>query len=231
MKQIVADEAIKEVKSNMILGLGSGSTAALMIKSLADQIRCGRLQNIRGVATSFQSEVLALELDIPLIDLASVSQIDLAIDGADEVDPGFQLIKGGGACHVREKLVASKAKQLLIVVDETKLVQNLNLSFPLPVEVLPNAWKQVQETISEINGSSSLRMATKKAGPVVTDQGNLILDVMFNDGIRNPKDIEMSINNIPGVLENGLFVDLTDKVLVGKVENSIPVVYSPSKVC
>jgi len=230
MKQIVADAAIQEVKSDMILGLGSGSTAALMIKSLADEIRSGKLQNIKGVATSFQSEVLALELDIPLVDLASVSQIDLAIDGADDVDPGFQLIKGGGACHVREKLVASKANRLLIVVDETKLVQNLNKSFPLPVEVLPNAWKQVQEVISAMHGSSSLRMATKKAGPVVTDQGNLILDVMFNDGIRNPKDIEMSINNIPGVLENGLFVDLTDKVLVGKIEKNIPVVYSPSKV-
>jgi len=230
MKQIVADAAIKEVKSDMILGLGSGSTAALMIKSLAQEIRSGKLQNIRGVATSFQSEVLALELEIPLIDWASVSQIDLAIDGADEVDPRFQLIKGGGACHVREKLVASKANQLLIVVDETKLVQNLNLSFPLPVEILPNAWKQVQDVILEMNGNSTLRMAAKKAGPVVTDQGNLILDVMFNDGIRNPKEIEKSINNIPGVLENGLFVDLTDKVLVGKIEKNTAVVYSPSKV-
>ena len=230
MKQVVADAAIKEVKSNMVLGLGSGSTAALMIKSLANEIRSGKLKNIRGVATSFQSEVLALQLDIPLIDLASVSQIDLAIDGADEVDPEFQLIKGGGACHVREKLVASKANLLMIVVDETKLVQNLNQSFPLPVEVLPNAWKQVQEVILEMNGSSTLRMATKKAGPVVTDQGNLILDVLFNDGIKNPKEIEISINNIPGVLENGLFVDLTDKVLVGKIENDNPVVYSPAKV-
>jgi ribose 5-phosphate isomerase A len=229
MKQIVAEAAIKEVKSDMILGLGSGSTAALMIKSLANEIQSGKLQNIRGVATSFQSEVLALELEIPIIDLASVSQIDLAIDGADEVDPRFQLIKGGGACHVREKLVASKANKLLIVVDETKLVKNLNQSFPLPVEVLPNAWKQVQDVISEMNGRSTLRMATKKAGPVVTDQGNLILDVLFNDGIKNPKDMEMSINNIPGVLENGLFVDLTDKVLVGKIENSMPIVYSPSK--
>ena len=125
--------------------------------------------------------------------------------------------------------MASKANQLLIVVDETKLVQNLNQSFPLPVEVLPNAWKQVQEVISEMNGSSSLRMATKKAGPVVTDQGNLILDVLFKDGIKNPKDIEMKINNIPGVLENGLFVDLTDKVLVGKIEDNTPIVYSPSR--
>ena len=231
MKKIVADAAIKEVESEMILGLGSGSTAALMIKSLADEIHSGKLKNIRGVATSFQSEVLALELDIPLIDLASVSRIDLAIDGADEVDPAFQLIKGGGACHVREKLVASKAEKLLIVVDESKMVQNLNKTFPLPVEVLPNAWKQVKDMISEMDGCSTLRMAKKKAGPVVTDQGNLILDVLFNDGIKNPKDIERSINNIPGVLENGLFVDITDKVLVGKIENNMPVVYSPSKVC
>jgi len=229
MKLIVADAAIKEVKSGMILGLGSGSTAALMIKSLADELSSGKLKNIKGVATSFQSEVLALELEIPLVDLASVSQIDLAIDGADEVDPRFQLIKGGGACHVREKLVASKSDQLLIVVDETKLVQNLNLSFPLPVEVLPNAWKQVQDVISEMNGNSALRMATKKAGPVVTDQGNVILDIFFNDGIKNPKDIEMKVNNIPGVLENGLFVDLTDKVLVGKIEDKMPMVYSHSR--
>ena len=118
---------------------------------------------------------------------------------------------------------------MLIVVDETKLVQNLNQSFPLPVEVLPSAWKQVQEVISDMNGSSSLRMATKKAGPIVTDQGNLILDVSFNDGIKDPKEIEMTINNIPGVLENGLFVGLTDKVLVGKIENNTPMVYSPSR--
>ena len=230
MKQIVADAAVKEVKEGMIVGLGSGSTAALMIKSLAKEISMGKLKDIRGVPTSFQSEVLALELNIPIIDLASVNKIDLAIDGADEVDPSFQLIKGGGACHVREKLVASKANKLIIVVDETKLVQELNKVFPLPVEVLPSAWKQVKDRISEINGVSCLRMATKKAGPVVTDQGNLILDVLFKDGIKDPSAIEMLINNIPGVLENGLFVDLTDKVLVGKFENNIPILFSPSKV-
>ncbi len=229
MKQIVADAAIKEIEDGMIIGLGSGSTAALMIKSLAEEIKSGKLKNIIGVPTSFQSEVLALELKIPLIDLSSVSQIDLAIDGADEVDPHFQLIKGGGACHVREKLVASKANKLLIVVDETKLVQHLNLVFPLPVEVLPTAWKQVKDIVSEMSGVSKLRMATKKAGPVVTDQGNLILDVLFSDGIKDPKDLEMRLNNIPGVLENGLFVDLTDKVLVGRIENNIPVLFSPSK--
>ena len=230
MKQLVADAAIQEIEDGMIVGLGSGSTAALMIKSLAEEIRSGKLKNIKGVPTSFQSEVLALELNIPLIDLTSVPKIDIAIDGADEVDPNFQLIKGGGACHVREKLVASKANKLLIVVDETKLVKKLNNVFPLPVEVIPSAWKQVKDEIEEMNGVSTLRMALKKAGPVVTDQGNLILDVLFTDGIKNPKDLEIQINNIPGVLENGLFVDLADKVLVGKMNNNIPILFTPSKV-
>ena len=230
MKKAVAEAAVKEVTSEMIVGLGSGSTSAIMIKTLANKIKVGELKNIRGVPTSFQSEVLALELGIPLIDLASVSKIDLAIDGADEVNPAYQLIKGGGACHVREKLVASKANRLLIVVDQTKLVQNLNEVFPLPVEVLPSAWKQVKDVIEEMDAKCKLRMAEKKAGPVVTDEGNLVLDVLFNGGIKNPKEIELQINNIPGVLENGLFVDLTYKVLVGKVENNQTIVYSPKRV-
>ncbi len=230
MKKAVAEAAVNEVTSNMIVGLGSGSTAAIMIKTLANKIKIGELKEIRGVPTSFQSEVLALELGIPLIDLVSVDQIDLAIDGADEVNPAYQLIKGGGACHVREKLVASRANKLLIVVDQTKLVKNLNEEFPLPVEVLPSAWKQVKDVIENMDAQCKLRMAEKKAGPVVTDEGNLILDVLFNGGINNPKEIELQINNIPGVLENGLFVDLTYKVLVGKVENNQTVVYSPERV-
>ena len=229
MKKAVAEAAIKDVIDGMILGLGSGSTAALMIKSLAENIKSGKLKNIKGVPTSFQSEVLALELGIELIDLTSVAQIDLAIDGADEVDPCHHLIKGGGACHVREKLVATKADQLLIVVDETKLVDKLNMVFPLPVEVIPAAWKQVQNTINEMDAESSLRMAVKKAGPVVTDEGNLILDVLFKEGINDPHKVECEINNIPGVLENGLFVDLTQKVLVGKVENNLPKVFNLEK--
>ena len=230
MKKAVAEAAVNEVTNNMIVGLGSGSTAAIMIKTLANKIKTGELKEIRGVPTSFQSEVLALELGIPLIDLVSVDQIDLAIDGADEVNPSYQLIKGGGACHVREKLVASKANKLLIVVDQTKLVKNLNEEFPLPVEVLPSAWKQVKDVIEDMDAQCKLRLAEKKAGPVVTDEGNLILDVLFNGGINNPKETELQINNIPGVLENGLFVDLTYKVLVGKVENNQTVVYSPERV-
>ena len=229
MKKAVAEAAIKEIESNMVVGLGSGSTAALMIKSLAHALDTNKLRNIKGVPTSFQSEVLSLELGIPILDLASVEKIDLAIDGADEVDPSLQLIKGGGACHVREKLVASKAERLLIVVDESKLVKKLNLDFPLPLEVLPSAWKQVKDLIERMGALVTLRMASKKAGPVVTDQGNLVLDILFEGGINDPKNLESKLNNIPGVLENGLFVDLTDKLLVGKIENNEIQVYSSPK--
>ena len=230
MKQAVAQAAVDQIQNGMILGLGSGSTAALMIEALAMKIKSGEIKDIVGVTTSFQGEVLASELGIPLKSLSSVSEIDLAIDGADEVDPKFQLIKGGGACHVQEKLVAALAKKFIVVVDSTKLVEKLNLDFKLPVEVLPSAWKQVQKTLIILGGEGNLRMAKKKAGPVVTDQGNLILDMTFKDGIDNPELLESQINNIPGVLENGLFVNLTDEVLVGKVENDLVGVKSLSKI-
>ena len=230
MKQAVAKAAVDKIQNGMILGLGSGSTAAFMIEALALKIKSGEIKDIVGVTTSFQGEVLATELGIPLKSLSSVSEIDLAIDGADEVDPKFQLIKGGGACHVQEKLVASLAKKFIVVVDSTKLVEKLNLDFKLPVEVLPTAWKQVQKTLIDFGGEGDLRMAQKKAGPVVTDQGNLILDLTFSNGIDQPELLESQINNIPGVLENGLFTNLTDEVLVGKLENDSVSVESLKKI-
>ena len=230
MKKAVAKAAVDQIQNGMILGLGSGSTAALMIESLALKIKSGEIKDVVGVATSFQGEVLASELGIPLKSLSSVSEIDLAIDGADEVDPKFQLIKGGGACHVQEKLVAALAKKFIVVVDSSKLVKKLNIDFKLPVEVLPSAWKQVQKTLKNLGGEGSLRMAMKKAGPIVTDQGNLILDLTFRNGIEKPELLESQINNIPGVHENGLFVNLTDQVLVGKVENEVVGVESLNKI-
>ena len=230
MKQAVAQAAVDQIQNGMILGLGSGSTAALMIEALALKVKSGEIKDVVGVTTSFQGEVLATELGIPLKSLSSVSEIDLAIDGADEVDPKFQLIKGGGACHVQEKLVAALAKKFIVVVDSTKLVKKLNLDFKLPVEVLPSAWKQVQKTLHDLGGKGNLRMAQKKAGPIVTDQGNLILDLSFRHGIDQPDLLESQINNIPGVLENGLFVNLTDQVLVGKVENDEVGVESLNKI-
>ena len=230
MKKAVAQAAVDQIQNGMILGLGSGSTAALMIEALAIKIKSGEIKDVVGVTTSFQGEVLASELGIPLKSLSSVSEIDLAIDGADEVDPKFQLIKGGGACHVQEKLVAALAKKFIVVVDSTKLVEKLNLDFKLPVEVLPSAWKQVQKTLINLGGEANLRMAQKKAGPIVTDQGNLILDLTFRNGIDQPELLESQINNIPGVLENGLFVNLTDEVLVGKVESDVVGVESLKKI-
>jgi len=217
MKQAVAAAAVEQIQDGMVLGLGSGSTAALMIEALGEKLRTGALRDITGVTTSFQGEVLAAELGIPLKSLNAIDHIDLAIDGADEVDPGFQLIKGGGACHVQEKLVARRAQRFVVVVDAGKLVERLNLSFLLPVEVLPGAWRQVKAELAALGGESELRMAVRKAGPVVTDQGNLVLDVMFAGGIADPATLESTINNLPGVLENGLFVNLTDQVLVGEI--------------
>lgn len=222
MKQAVAAAATEQIQSCMVVGLGSGSTAALMIQALGAKLKSGELSDVVGVTTSFQGEVLAAELGIPLKSLNAIERIDLAIDGADEVDPAFQLIKGGGACHVQEKLVAVRADRFVVVVDSTKLVDTLNLSFLLPVEVLPCAWRQVQAQLTAMGGEAQLRMAVKKAGPVVTDQGNLVLDVKFAGGISDPADLEAAINNLPGVLENGLFVNITDQVLVGEIVDGEP---------
>tara|TARA_Y100001968_G_scaffold297607_1_gene306841 strand:+ start:1789 stop:2508 length:720 start_codon:yes stop_codon:yes gene_type:complete len=230
MKQAVASAATEKIRDGMILGLGSGSTAALMIEEVGKKIASGELKDIIGVTTSFQGEVLATELGIPLKSLSSVKRVDIAIDGADEVDPKFQLIKGGGACHVQEKLVAAISDIFIVVVDSTKIVQKLNIDFKLPVEVLPSAWRQVQKKLLDLGGISELRMAKKKAGPIVTDQGNLILDVLMEDGISNPSKIESTINNIPGVLENGLFIDIADEILVGEIANDgNPIVKSMQK--
>mgnify|MGYP001498871532 FL=1 len=221
MKQAVADAAVEQFQDGMVVGLGSGSTAALMIKGLGERLAAGQLNDIVGVTTSFQGEVLAAELGIPLRSLNAVDRIDLAIDGADEVDPSFQLIKGGGACHVQEKLVAARADRFIVVVDSTKLVERLNLGFLLPVEVLPGAWVQIRQQLNAMGGEAELRMATRKAGPVVTDQGNLVLDVRWEGGIADPASLEKDINSIPGVLENGLFVNLADEVLVGQVDDGV----------
>jgi ribose 5-phosphate isomerase A len=216
MKQEVARAAAQRVESGAVIGLGSGSTAALMIQYLGDRLKSGDLKNIQGIPTSFQSSVLAEQYGIPLTTLNEVDRIDIAIDGADEVDPQKNLIKGGGACHTREKLVDSRAETFIVVVDSSKLVDALGTTFLLPVEVLPEAYRQIMKALESLGGQPELRMAVRKAGPVITDQGNLVVDVKF-DSIDDPVCLEKTINNIPGVLENGLFVGMTDLVLVGEV--------------
>ena len=122
---------------------------------------------------------------------------------------------------MQEKLVAALAERFVVVVDSTKLVERLNLEFMLPVEVMPSAWRQVERTLAKLDGRADLRMAQRKAGPVITDQGNLVLDVSFDGGIKDPETLENIINNIPGVLENGLFVNITDEVLVGDITDGV----------
>jgi ribose 5-phosphate isomerase A len=224
MKQQVGTAAAARVQSGSIVGLGTGSTTALAIQALGDRLKSGELQDIKGVPTSFQAIVLARKFGIPLVSLDEIDRIDVAIDGADEVDPQKNLIKGGGAAHTQEKLVDSLADQFIVVVDGTKLVNKLGTTFLLPVEVIPMAVTPVMRAIEKLGGKPELRMGIKKAGPVVTDQGNLVIDVKFDNGIDQPADLEKTLNNIPGVLENGLFVGLADLILVGEIQNDQPIV-------
>jgi ribose 5-phosphate isomerase A len=223
MKQEVGKAAASRVKSNSIVGLGTGSTTAYAIESIGDRLKKGEITNIVGVPTSFQAEVLAKKYGIPLTTLDAIDRIDIAIDGADEVDPQKNLIKGGGAAHTREKVVDALADVFIVVVDSGKLVDRLGSTFLLPVEVIPMAVAPVTRAIEKLGGKPDLRMGVKKAGPVVTDQGNLVIDVKF-DRIDDPATLEKTLNNIPGVLENGLFVGVADLILVGEIKDGQPVV-------
>ncbi|CAA9573064.1 Ribose 5-phosphate isomerase A [uncultured Synechococcales cyanobacterium] len=221
MKQQVGKAAAERVQSGSIVGLGTGSTTAYAIQFLGDRLKSGELKDIKGVPTSFQASVLAKQYGIPLTTLDEIDHIDIAIDGADEVDPQHNLIKGGGAAHTREKVVDSLAAQFIVVVDSSKIVDRLGSTFAVPVEVLPMAIAPVTRAVQKLGGQPELRMGVKKDGPVITDQGNMVLDVKF-EAIDNPAELEKTLNNIPGVLENGLFVGLADLVLVGEIENEQP---------
>ncbi len=223
MKQEVGKAAAALVQSGTIVGLGTGSTTAYAIESLGNRLKSGELKDIKGVPTSFQAEVLAKQYGIPLTTLDAIDHIDIAIDGADEVDPQKNLIKGGGAAHTREKIVDSLANRFVVVVDSNKLVDRLGSTFLLPVEVIPMAIAPVMRAIEKLGGKPELRMGVKKAGPVITDQGNMVVDVKF-DSIDNPAELEKTLNNIPGVLENGLFVGVADLILVGEVKDGQPIV-------
>ena len=218
MKQEVGRAAAAQVQSDTIVGLGTGSTTAFAIQFLGDRLKSGELKNIKGVPTSFQASVLAKQYGIPLTTLDEIDHIDVAIDGADEVDPQFNLIKGGGAAHTREKIVDSLAKQFIVVVDSSKLVDQLGSTFALPVEVLPMAIAPVTRALEALGAKVELRMGVSKDGPVITDQGNMVLDAKF-DAIADPAQMEKDLNNIPGVLENGLFVGVATEILVGEVKD------------
>ncbi|ALM76447.1 ribose-5-phosphate isomerase RpiA [Thermococcus barophilus] len=217
MKKLVAKEALKYIEDDMIVGLGTGSTTAYFIKMLGKMIMNEELFDVYGLPTSYQARILALESGVPVVSLDEVDAIDIAVDGADEVDPHLNLIKGRGAALTMEKIIEYRAGTFLVLVDESKLVEYLGQKMPVPIEVIPAAWRVIKEELEVFNATAELRMGVKKDGPVVTDNGNFILDAKF-ERIEDPLDLEIELNNIPGVVENGIFADIADIVLVGTKE-------------
>jgi ribose 5-phosphate isomerase A len=215
-KRRAAEEAVKLVEDGMVVGLGTGSTAAYFIEALGRRVKEGL--KVRGVPTSYQAYLKALEAGVPTARLEEVATIDLAVDGADEVDLALNLLKGMGAALAREKVVDSMALQLVVVVDETKVVRRLGETKPVPVEVLPFAYSYVAKKLKELGGEPKLRMAGEvKDGPVVTDNGNFILDAKFPP-IQRPAELEEKIRRIPGVVEVGIFTGLAKRAFVGSLK-------------
>jgi ribose 5-phosphate isomerase A len=211
LKRNVGYEAANLIKDGDVVGLGTGSTTHYFIEKLGNRIETEEI-SIMGVPTSYQSFYLAMNSKIPITTLDE-HNVDIAVDGADEVDPELNLIKGGGAAHTLEKIVDESANQFIVIVDGSKIVKELG-SFPVPVEVIPHATRTVKDHLIAMEGLPTLRMAERKDGPVVTDNGNFIYDVKFD--IKNPKKLETELNTIPGVVENGIFSQIVDQVIVGR---------------
>ena len=214
-KKAAAELAIEEIQDGMIVGLGTGSTAYWAIQGLGVRVQNGL--HIQAVATSVASENLAKELGIPLIPFADISEIDVTIDGADEVDHAWHLIKGGGGALLREKIVAFSSKKLIVVVDESKVVERLG-AFPLPVEVVKFGCELTMRKLRSLGCEPQVRVADHQ--PYVTDNGNYIIDCQFGS-IPNPAELHQAINGIPGVVENGLFIGMASQVIVGYRDGSV----------
>jgi len=214
-KKLAAERAVDYIQQDMIIGLGTGSTAYWAIQKIGTKIKEGL--RIKAIATSRQSEKLATELQIPLTSFAENSIIDLTIDGADEVDKNLNLIKGGGGALLREKIVASASTTFIVVVDENKLVKKLG-KFPLPVEVVPFAFERTLKTIQHLGCTPRIRLAENKF--YVTDNGNYIIDCEFGV-IENPENLHTQLNLIPGVVDNGLFVGMARRVVVGHINGTV----------
>jgi ribose 5-phosphate isomerase A len=208
-KRRAGESAAALVDPGQTVGLGTGSTAAHAIRRLGDRVAEGL--DVVGVPTSFEARERAREAGVPLRALDEVDGVDVAIDGADQ-EAAFELIKGGGAAHAREKVVDATAGRFVVVVDRTKRADVL--SRPVPVEVLPDATGVVSRAAREAGGDPSLRRAERKDGPVVTDNGNLVLDCDFGE-IPDPQALARTLSSTPGVVEHGLFVGAADEVHVG----------------
>ncbi|MEJ5293041.1 MAG: ribose-5-phosphate isomerase RpiA [Candidatus Methanosuratincola sp.] len=208
-----AEAALGEVSDGQVLGIGTGSTVAIFAGLLGKKVR-EEGWDVLCVPTSYQSAYLAVENGLRLTSLDEHPVLDLAVDGADEVDPDLNLIKGGGAALTKEKVVDSSAKRFVVIADRTKLVERLG-KFPLPVEVLPFARRKVLSALAEMGSDPRLRDGgDRKDGPLVTDNGNFIVDAAFGE-IRDPRGLELEIKRIPGVVEVGLFVGLAHCAYIG----------------
>ncbi len=213
MKTLVAKALAERVRDGDLLGLGSGTTTEATLAEIGRRIADEKIR-VRGIATSQRTSQLAAEVGITVLDAATVAEVDWAFDGADEVDPEFRMIKGRGGAMLAEKIVAAKAKHLVIVVTEEKLVNSLGANFAVPVEVLPMAQLLAQRELKRLGASKlELRKSDKKYGPVITEFGNLIVDTSFSS---ISVTLENEINSIPGVIENGIFSNFKPELLVAK---------------
>ncbi|HSI43457.1 MAG TPA: ribose-5-phosphate isomerase RpiA [Methylotenera sp.] len=211
-KQLVALQAAKYVKNGMLVGLGTGSTANYFIEELARRQQEEGLK-ITTVASSTISAQKAQSLQLPIVALEHISSIDLYVDGADEIDPQMTLLKGRGSDLVKEKLLAKAAKQFIAVADESKLVNRIGQNFVIPIEVIPFAWQLAKKNLESIGGQGDLRPNAAKDGFWVTSHGSYVLDMKFDEAITT-KTLNDSISNTPGVVEHGIFYDLTDAVFI-----------------
>lgn len=216
-KRDAAERAAQLVESGMIVGLGTGSTANHAIEAIARDVMCGRLENIRGIATSRRTADLASSLGIRLSTLDEHTHVDLTIDGADQVDRDGNIIKGGGGALLREKIVAAATERYVIIIDETKLVDRLGVGFPLPVEVVDFGWKTHEARIRALGAEPTLR-ADSSGIPFRTAAGHYILDCRFEGGIAAPSDVHRALKELPGVVETGLFIGMNPEVIVGRAE-------------
>jgi len=210
MKKLAAEKACEYIEDGMILGLGTGSTVKYAIEKIGDLVKNG--MTLKGIPTSLRTKKLAESLKIPLIDVNEYSDIDLTIDGADEVNSDLSLIKGGGGALTREKIIAFHSKKVIVVVDENKVVKQLGSDFAVPVEVTRYGWKATQKVLEGMNCTTELRTIVNE--PYITDNQNYIIDCDFGR-IEDPETLEQDLNMIPGVVENGLFIGLVDEVIVG----------------
>ena len=226
MKEAAGRAAVDAlVHSGMKLGLGTGSTAIHAIRRVGELLAQGALKDISAFATSFQSEIECEKLGIPFYPLNArelSGSLDLTIDGADEVDPHNRLIKGGGGALLIEKIAAYASAAYAITVDESKIVGSLGTGFPVPVEVVPAARVSAGKALEALGATVTLREALRKAGPVITEHGNLILDIRFPSPV-DPAEMENNINHIPGVVENGFFTRITPVVYIARSNGTVEV--------